>query len=60
MFAKYMRELHMHQFNQWWAQHDAALKPTAGYYSDGRRWLQDTAALRAAIGVDENRLVRRK
>ncbi len=60
MFAKYMRELHMHQFNQWWAQHDAALKPTAGYYSDGRRWLQDTAALRAAIGVDEARLVRQK
>ncbi|MBX3461267.1 MAG: hypothetical protein KF696_15080 [Planctomycetes bacterium] len=60
MFAKYLRELHMHQFNQWWAQHDAAIKPTAGYYSDGRRWLQDTQGLRAAIGIDEDRLVRRK
>lgn len=60
MFAKYLRELFMHQFNQWWRQHDAALKPTAGYYSDGRRWLADTSALRSAIGIDEDRLIRRK
>lgn len=60
MFAKYVREIHMHQFNQWWAQHDASIKPTAGYYSDGRRWLGDTQGLRAAIGVDEDRLIRRK
>lgn len=60
MFAKYTRELFMHQFNQWWHQHDEALKPTAGYYSDGRRWLHETTALRQAIGIDEDRLVRRK
>jgi ribonuclease HII len=60
MFAKYARELFMHQFNQWWRAHDAALKPTAGYYSDGRRWLDDTAALRSAIGIEEDRLIRRK
>lgn len=58
MAAKYLREVMMHQFNAWFGRHDPALRPTAGYYSDGRRWLEDTAALRAALGIDESRLVR--
>jgi hypothetical protein len=60
MFAKYLRELMMHQFNAWWGTHDPDLKPTAGYYKDGRRWLEDTRRLREALGVDESRLVRVK
>lgn len=60
MAAKYVREVAMHQFNAWFSRHDPALKPTAGYYTDGRRWLDDTAGLRAAIGIDEAKLVRRK
>ena len=58
MAAKYVRELMMHQFNAWFARHDASLKPTAGYYKDGRRWLQDTAALRDALGIDDSFLIR--
>lgn len=58
MGAKYVREVMMQQFNQWWAQHDGALKPTAGYYTDGKRWLQDTRNLRDAIGIPDNRIVR--
>lgn len=58
MGAKYVREVMMHQFNQWWAQHDTGLKPTAGYYSDGKRWLQDTRNLRDAIGIADDRIVR--
>lgn len=60
MAAKYVREVAMHQFNAWFGRHDPALKPTAGYYTDGKRWLDDTAGLRAAIGIDDAKLVRRK
>lgn len=60
MAAKYLREISMHQFNAWFGRHDPSLKPTAGYYTDGRRWLDDTAGLRAAIGIDDARLVRQK
>ena len=60
MAAKYLRELTMHQFNAWFHNYDAGIKPTAGYYQDGRRWLLDTADLRQKIGVDDNRLIRRK
>jgi ribonuclease HII len=60
MGAKYLRELMMEQFNAWWRRHDVGLKPTAGYYTDGRRWLEDTAGLRAALGVDDRRLVRQR
>jgi hypothetical protein len=60
MFAKYLREVMMHQFNAWWSRHDPTLKPTAGYYKDGRRWLEDTQKLRDALGVDDSQLVRVK
>ncbi|MHC4839523.1 MAG: ribonuclease H family protein [Planctomycetota bacterium] len=60
MVAKYTRELLMHLFNQWWAVHDADLKPTAGYYKDGKRWLHDTALLREALGVDAKMLIRNR
>jgi ribonuclease HII len=58
MGAKYLRELMMSQFNNWFHTYDAGIKPTAGYYGDGQRWLQDTADLRRRIGVDDARLIR--
>jgi ribonuclease HII len=60
MLAKYLRELAMHQFNAWFLKHDPALKPTAGYYTDGKRWLDDTAGLRRAIGIEDSKIVRQK
>ncbi|MBE7490639.1 MAG: hypothetical protein HS108_02585 [Planctomycetes bacterium] len=60
MLAKYLRELSMHQFNAWFLKHDPALKPTAGYYTDGKRWLDDTAGLRRAIGIEDSKIVRQK
>lgn len=60
MAAKYLRELFMHQFNAWFLSYDAGLKPTAGYFKDGRRWLEDSAELRRRIGVDESRLIRQR
>lgn len=37
--AKYVREVHMHLFNAWWANRRPDLAPTAGYPQDAARWL---------------------
>ncbi len=41
MAAKYIRELMMERFNQYWSTKKPGLKPTAGYVQDARRWLID-------------------
>lgn len=41
MLCKYLRESCMTQFNTWWSAQIPGLKPTAGYYQDGTRWLSD-------------------
>ena len=47
--AKYARELSMEGFNQYFKRLEPALTPTAGYTTDGRRWLQDAElAIQAA------------
>jgi len=56
MVSKYVRELFMELLNAYWAGRVEGLKPTAGYYVDGRRFLKDIAA--AAEGVDRSLLVR--
>jgi len=60
MGAKYLRELMMSQFNAWFHTYDAGIKPTAGYYQDGKRWLADTTDLRKKIGVPDERIVRQR
>lgn len=44
MTAKYVRELCMERFNRYWAARVPGIVPTAGYWSDGRRFLADLAA----------------
>lgn len=39
--AKYLRELAMLEFNAFWSNHQADLKPTKGYPEDARRFLAD-------------------
>lgn len=41
MTAKLVRELAMRRFNAYWSARLPALKPTAGYVADARRWLRD-------------------
>jgi len=41
MVSKYVRELFMELLNRWWAERIQGLKATAGYYTDGRRFLKD-------------------
>ena len=41
MAAKYVRELFMQSLNEFFAARVEGLKPTAGYYTDGRRFVED-------------------
>jgi ribonuclease HII len=58
MTAKYVREIHMLTFNQYWQERLAGLKPTAGYATDARRFLKDVAPALKAEGVDMTHVVR--
>jgi len=58
MLAKYLRELHMLVFNQYWKGYEEKLKPTAGYVLDARRFLEDTVDLRNRLETDPGLLIR--
>ncbi len=58
MLSKYLRESLMRRFNSFWLAHLPELKPTAGYYTDGQRFLQDIAAKRLELGVFDEDLIR--
>ena len=56
--AKYFRELMLRPLNRWFAERVPGLRPTAGYYSDGRRFLADVGAIVEARGFPRARLIR--
>lgn len=58
--AKYVRELVMEGFNAFFGGQQADLRPTAGYTTDGRRWLADAEALLRRMAVDRDALVRQR
>ncbi len=58
IISKYLRELLMGRFNAWWAGHVESLEPTAGYYTDGMRFLRDIAPSVRKLGIQKERLVR--
>lgn len=58
VFSKYVRETCMIRFNRYWAGHVAGLKPTGGYYADGKRFLADIDAVIRTQCVDRDRLIR--
>lgn len=41
MFSKYMREISMKSFNNYWRDKNKDIKATAGYYTDGMRFIKD-------------------
>jgi ribonuclease HII len=57
-FAKYGRELGMTAFNSYFGGLQPGLKPTAGYTTDGRRWLKDAEPALSLAGVPQGVLVR--
>ena len=58
MLSKYTRELFMELLNAYWSERVPGLKPTAGYFGDGRRFLEDIREAVEADGVDLNLLLR--
>jgi len=60
VFSKYLRELYMHLFNDYWTEQMTSLRPTAGYYTDAKRWLNDAAGELDRLGIDRTTLVRRR
>jgi ribonuclease HII len=56
--AKYLRELLVERLNAWFQSRLPELRATAGYYSDGHRFLAEASALVDAPGFPRERLIR--
>jgi ribonuclease HII len=59
MFAKYSRELCMTAFNSYWNSLSPGIKKTAGYYSDGQRFIKDLQE-RGCFPENPDLLIRKK
>ncbi len=59
-YAKYARELCMEAFNGFFGAQQAGLRPTAGYTTDGRRWLRDAEELLTGMKLPSEVLVRQR
>lgn len=60
MLSKYLREALMRRFNSFWRQHIPDLHPTAGYYTDGERFLRDIQVKCSELGIGREELVRNR
>lgn len=59
MTAKYVRELSMLAFNEYWGDRVPGLAATAGYPVDAARWWQDAAAAVEDAGIPKDAIWRR-
>jgi ribonuclease HII len=53
MVSKYLRELAMHAFNDFWCRHVPNLRRTAGYPGDSHRFRRDIADVQQQLGIDD-------
>lgn len=58
MVSKYVRELLMRCVNEYFVGMDATLKPTAGYWKDGLRFVEELRQRLPHVEIDRRRLVR--
>jgi len=58
MYAKYLREVFMAQFNRYWQTRASAIAPTAGYWTDYQRWRTEMAPLLAKLPLPETHYIR--
>lgn len=58
MTAKYVRELLLMRFQDYWRQHAPDVRPTYGYYGDGRRFLREIEPLFPLLKLERGVLVR--
>lgn len=60
MASKYLRELAMRAFNDYWGQRVPGLRPTAGYPEDAKRFRADIAETQARLHISDRVLWRKK
>jgi ribonuclease HII len=60
MTAKYLRELAMRAFNEFWADQVSDLRPTAGYPTDSYRFRKAIAAKQRQLGIEDRVLWRKR
>jgi ribonuclease HII len=60
MVSKYLREILMGEFNQFWQTHVAGLKPTAGYPGDAQRFWEAIRPAAQRLNIAQATLWRRK
>lgn len=58
MVSKYLREQLMGCINSYFVEKCRQLKPTAGYWTDGKRFLNDLKQIAPEIQYDPNQLIR--
>ena len=58
MTSKFLRELLIHRINAYFATHCAELKPTAGYWKDGCRFIEDLKKHIPHIEYNQQQLIR--
>ncbi|MCA9058969.1 MAG: hypothetical protein KDA85_10735, partial [Planctomycetaceae bacterium] len=58
MVAKYLREVLMEQFNQFWQNQVPNLKPTKGYPVDAKRFAQEIQPAMEQLGIARERIWR--
>ncbi len=58
MLSKYLREVFVEMLNDYWSARVPGLQPTAGYFTDGRRFLAEIDTARATEGVPMELLAR--
>ncbi len=60
ILSKYIRELFMRGLNRYWCEREPSLRPTAGYYTDGKRFLKDIADAARREGIPQELLIRQR
>jgi ribonuclease HII len=58
MTSKYLRELLVRNMNQYFTSFNSDLKPTAGYWEDGLRFLNDLKTTLPHVHYEPNQLIR--
>jgi hypothetical protein len=58
MASKYLRELAMDAFNEFWRRHVPGLAATAGYPGDAARFKTDISSAQRSLGIDDRVLWR--
>ena len=58
MASKYLREVFMRRFNEYWRDIDPQVPPTSGYHVDAERFLQAVETHRRNLGIAAADLVR--